>query len=79
LSKTPPQNFKLENVAFTAIISFLIGFLTVYGGWSYAQIELWLANGFLTGYIWKIAKIIARKFGFTKEISPITRLGPPIA
>ena len=56
LSKTPPQNFKLENVAFTAIISFVISFLTVYAGWTYAQIELWLANGFLTWYIWKLAK-----------------------
>jgi len=47
---------KLENFAFTAIISFIIDLLTVYGGWSYTQIELWLANGFLTRYIWKVAK-----------------------
>lgn len=79
LSKTPPQNFKLENVAFIAIISFLIGFLTVYGGWSYAQIELWLANGFLTWYIWKIAKIIAKKSGWSRQPSPITGPGPPAA
>jgi hypothetical protein len=68
LSKTPGENFKLENFAFTAIISFLIGFLTLYGGWSYTQIELWLANGFLTWYIWKLAKILARTI--TKRFSP---------
>jgi hypothetical protein len=71
LSKTSGENFKLENFAFTSIISFLIGFLTVYGGWSYAQIELWLANGFLTWYIWKVAKIIAKRFSWTKQ-SPLT-------
>jgi hypothetical protein len=30
----------------------------VYGGWFYTQIELWLANGFLTWYIWKVAKTL---------------------
>lgn len=78
LSKTPPEDFKLENFAFTAIISFLIGFVTVYGGWSYAQIELWLANGFLTWYIWKAAKIIAKKLGWATQTSPAaTGPGPP--
>ena len=77
LSKTPGENFKLENFAFTAIISFLIGFLTVYGGWSYAQIELWLANGFLTWYVWKVAKIIAKKFNWTKQSTPTADLGSP--
>jgi hypothetical protein len=77
LSKTSPENFKLENFAFTAIISFVVGFLTVYAGWTYTQIELWLANGFLTWYIWKIAKIIAKKFGWQKEPIPATGPGPP--
>lgn len=77
LSKTPEEKFKLENFAFTAIISFLIGILTVYGGWSYGQIELWLANGFLTWYIWKVARIIAKKFGWRKELTAATGLGPP--
>jgi hypothetical protein len=77
LSKTPGENFKLENFCFTAVISFLVGLLTVYGGWSYAQIELWLANGFLTWYIWKVAKIIAKKFGWQKELTAETGPGPP--
>jgi len=46
-SKTAPQNFRLDNLAFMELISFLIGFLTVYAGWIYWRIELWLANGFL--------------------------------
>jgi hypothetical protein len=77
LSKTPEENFRLENFAFTGVISFLIGFLTVYGGWSYTQIELWLANGFLTWYIWKVAKIIAKKFNWTKQSTPIAKSGSP--
>jgi hypothetical protein len=77
LSKTPGENFKLENFAFTAIISFLIGLLTVYGGWTYAQVELWLANGFLTWYIWKVAKIIAKKLSWTRQPAPTTGPGLP--
>jgi len=72
LSKTPPEKFKLENLAFTAIISFLIGIATVYGGWSYTQIELWLANGFLTWYIWKAAKIIAKKLSWISQATRAT-------
>ena len=77
LSKTPGEKFKLENFAFTALISFLVGLLTVYGGWSYGQIELWLANGFLTWYIWKAAKIIAKKFGLQEQPTTITEPRPP--
>jgi hypothetical protein len=50
------------NFAFPAIISFIMGFLTVYGGWSYTQIELWLANGFLKWYIWKVAKLTPQSY-----------------
>ncbi len=64
LSKTKPKNL-LENFIFTLLISLTIETLTVYAGWTYAQIELWLANGFLTWYIWKLStilvKIIAKK------------------
>ena len=67
-SKTAPENFKLENFLFTTLISFLVGFLSIYAGWSYSQIELWLANGFLTWYIWKLAKILARTI--TRKLSP---------
>ena len=57
-SKTAPENFKLENFLFTILISFLVGVLSIYAGWSYASIGLWLANGFLTWYIWKLARIL---------------------
>jgi type IV secretory pathway VirB2 component (pilin) len=76
-SKTAPENFKLENFLFTVLISFLVGFLSIYAGWSYANIELWLANGFLTWYIWKVAKIIARKSGLQKQPTATTGPGPP--
>jgi len=49
------EAFKLENF-FTILISFIIGVSTVYGGWFYVMIEQWLANGFLTWYLWKVAK-----------------------
>jgi hypothetical protein len=75
-SKTAPENFKLENFLFTTLISFLIGLLSIYAGWSYASIELWLANGFLTWYIWKLAKILARtitkRFSHTPATGPLT-------
>ena len=67
-SKTAPENFKLENFLFTTLISFLVGFLSICAGWSYASIELWLANGFLTWYIWKLAKILTRTI--TKKLNP---------
>ena len=73
--KTAPEKFKLENFLFTTLISFAIGFLSIYAGWSYANIELWLANGFLTWYLWKIAKILARVI--TKKFVPPTGPGPP--
>jgi len=74
-SKTAPENFKLENFLFTTLISFLVGFLSIYAGWSYASIELWLANGFLTWYIWKLAKILTRTI--TKKLSAIPTTSPP--
>ena len=76
-SKTAPENFKLENFLFTTLISFLVGFLSVYAGWSYSQVELWLANGFLTWYLWKLAKIIAKKLSLQKQAATTTGPGPP--
>lgn len=75
LSKTKPTEFKLPNFIFTLLISLTIGTLTIYAGWTYTQIELWLANGFLTWYIWKIATILARVI--TKKFVPATGPGPP--
>ena len=57
------------------MISFVIGFLTVCAGWIYGQIELWLANGFLKWYIWKVARIIAKKLDLQKQPTPISGLG----
>jgi len=69
LSKTSPDKFRLENFLFTALISLVVGFVTVYAGWSYASVELWFANGFLTWYIWKIAKIAVNKLNLIRERS----------
>jgi predicted neutral ceramidase superfamily lipid hydrolase len=77
LSKTAPEHFKITNFVYTALISLAIGFLTIYAGWSYTQIELWLANGFLTWYIWKVATIVARIIA-KKQIAT-TATGPPAA
>ena len=74
-SKTAPENSKLENFLFTVLISFLVGFLSIYAGWSYANVELWLANGFLTWYLWKIAKILAKVI--TKKFALTPGPGPP--
>jgi hypothetical protein len=75
LSKTAPEHFKVSNFVYTALISLTIGFLTIYAGWSYTQIELWLANGFLTWYIWKVTTILARII--TKKQITTTATGPP--
>jgi len=78
LSKTKPEEFKLANFIFTLVISVTIGTLTIYTGWTYAQIELWLANGFLTWYIWKLSTILARIIA-KKGIFTPPATGPPTA
>ena len=78
LSKTKPTEFKLENFVLTLLISLTIGTLTIYAGWTYAQIELWLANGFLTWYIWKLATILARTIAKKLNWMP-PAAGPPTA
>jgi len=72
LSSTPPEEFKFSYFIFTILISFSIGLVTLTFGWSYALVQYWLANGFLTWYIWKIAKIIAKKLGYMQPAR-----GPP--
>jgi hypothetical protein len=76
LSKTQPENFKLDNFIYTALISLVIGFLTIYAGWTYSMIQTWFANGFLTWYLWKVAKIMAKKFSLQKQAATTTRSGP---
>jgi hypothetical protein len=61
LKATPPEQFKLENFIYTALISLIVGVATLYGGWTYVQVEEWLGNGALTIYIYWVAKIIAKK------------------
>lgn len=77
LSKTPAENFKLENFVYTAFISFAIGVGTLYAGWSYSTVQLWFANGFLTWYLWKVSEIIANKLHFTRQVTPAPVLGTP--
>jgi len=77
LSKTPPEAFKLENFVFTALISLVIGFLTLYAGWTYVMVQTWLANGFLTWYIWKLAEIIAKKLSLVRQVTQASGPGPP--
>jgi hypothetical protein len=77
LSKTPAENFKLENFVYTALISFTIGVGTLYAGWSYSTIQLWFANGFLTWYLWKVSEIIARKLHFTRQVTLASGPSPP--
>jgi hypothetical protein len=75
-SKTGPEDFKLEYFIYTILISLVIGLLTVYMGWSYTMIETWLANGFLTWYIWKGTKIIAGAIAKHANWTP-QPTGPP--
>ena len=78
LSKTKPTEFKLENFVFTLLISLTIGTLTIYAGWTYTQVELWLANGFLTWYIWKLSTILVRIIAKKETLTP-PAAGPPTA
>jgi len=64
LKETPPEQFNLTQFLYTVLISLIVGIATIYGGWTYAQVEAWLANGCLTLYIYWIAKVIAKKLGW---------------
>lgn len=78
LSKTPPESFKLDHFVFTVLISFIIGALTMFGGWNYTLLQQWLANGFITWYLWKVAKILAGIIA-KKGIFTLPATGPPKA
>jgi len=81
LSKTPPEDFKLSYFIFTILISFAVAMLTTFFHWTYADIQTWLANGFLTWYIWKgatiLAKIITKTPAATQASSVPSGPGPP--
>jgi hypothetical protein len=53
-----------------AIISLLMGILTLGLDWDYTTAQEWLANGAITLYIYWIAKIIAIKAGWIKLPQP---------
>jgi len=78
LSKTAPRDFKLENFIYTLLISLTIGILTLFAGWTYADVQQWLATGFITWYIWKVAKILAGIIAKKLNWAP-TPTGPPAA
>jgi hypothetical protein len=74
LSSTPPESFSLAKFLYTALISAIIAFLTLYARWDYATVQTWLANGFITWYLWKasniIAKFIVSRFGKPATTTP---------
>jgi len=70
LKQTPPEKFELDKFLATAMISVLMGILTLGFGWDYAVAEQWLANGAVTLYIYWIAKIIAIRIGWIKLPQP---------
>jgi len=72
LKSTPPEEFKLVEFIYTFLISLIIGIATIYGGWTYAQISEWLANGCLSVWLYWIAKIIAKKLSWIPKAT-----GPP--
>ena len=72
LKQTPPEKFELDKFLATAMISVIIGILTVGFGWDYMTAQEWLANGATTLYIYWIAKIMAIKAGWIKLPQPQT-------
>ena len=70
LRETPPEKFELQKFLATAIISVLMGILTLGFGWDYTTAQEWLANGCITLYIYWIAKIIAIRIGWIKLPQP---------
>lgn len=78
-SKTQPEKFKLENFLYTAAISVAIGTITVYSGLpqqsALIMVTTWLANGYITWYMWKLSTILARALAKKQVLTTAT--GPP--
>lgn len=78
LSKTPPENFKLDHFLYTALISVIIGSIFMFSGLPQQSAAIfvvtWLADGFISWYVWKGTKIFAAII--TKRFLP-TPEGPP--
>ena len=77
-SKTPPENFKLDHFLYTALISIIIGSIFLYSGLPQQSATIfvvtWLADGFISWYVWKGTKIFAAII--TKRFLPAPE-GPP--
>lgn len=83
MTKTKPEDFRLDYCIYTVMISFVVGVATVVGGWTYAQIQEWLGTGVLTWWIWRGSKVLAAKITAkklaTQMSQPATGPGPPTA
>lgn len=52
LKQTSPEKFELDKFLATAMISVIMGILTLGFGWDYTTAQEWLANGAITLYIY---------------------------
>jgi hypothetical protein len=81
LTKTKPEDFRLDYCVYTAMISFIVGVATIAFGWTYTQLQEWLGSGVLTWWIWRGAKVLAAKITAKKLATlisqPATGPGPP--
>jgi len=81
LTKTKPEDFRLDYCIYTAMISFIVGLATIALGWSYTQIQEWLGSGLLTWWLWRGAKVLATKITAkklaTQTSQSIASPGPP--
>jgi hypothetical protein len=70
LAQTPPESFSLAKFLYTFMVSVIVGFFTIVMGWDYSTLLPWLANGFITWYLWKASNILASYI--TSRFSPAT-------
>ena len=70
LAQNPPEQFSLAKFLYTFLVSTIVGFFTIVMGWSYSTVLPWLANGFITWYLWKASNILASYI--TSHFSPAT-------
>jgi hypothetical protein len=70
LAQTPPESFSLAKFLYTFMVSVIVGFFTIVLGWDYSTLLPWLANGFITWYLWKASNILAGYI--TSHFSPAT-------
>ena len=81
LAQTPPESFNLAKFLYTFMVSVIVGFFTIVMGWNYSTLLPWLANGFITWYLWKASNILASYITShfnTSASTTITSSGPPL-